>query len=378
MRPSLDRRTVLPGTAAAAGAAVLAVRRDRRVGIAAAAPQADLPATASPPATRVRTPWSCGPGSPRPRRPRPARARARGRASAGRSPPTGGSATSSASGSVRHRPEPRPHRQARRHRAAPATLVLLPLPLRRRLLSPVGRTRTAPARATPSPTACASAWSRAPTCRPAGSAPTATSPTATTWTRCCTSATTSTSTAPASTATAPPTRTSAATTRPTRWSSLADYRQPARAVQDRPRPAGACTRSTPSIITWDDHEVTNDQWQDGAENHDASEGDYRACAGPRAPGVRRVDAGAHERHRRPPRRHPALPPAPVRPLAELSMLDLRTYRDQQVAAAAPLPVPDPTALSDPDRTIAGRAAARLAQGRPAHAAGRSGSSSATR
>lgn len=32
----------------------------------------------------------------------------------------------------------------------------------------------------------------------------------------------------------------------------------------------------PFIVVWDDHEITNDAYKDGAENHDESEGDYQA------------------------------------------------------------------------------------------------------
>ena len=32
----------------------------------------------------------------------------------------------------------------------------------------------------------------------------------------------------------------------------------------------------PFIVVWDDHEITNDAYNEGAENHDASEGDYQA------------------------------------------------------------------------------------------------------
>lgn len=32
----------------------------------------------------------------------------------------------------------------------------------------------------------------------------------------------------------------------------------------------------PFIVVWDDHEVANDSWKEGAENHDASEGDFTA------------------------------------------------------------------------------------------------------
>lgn len=35
-------------------------------------------------------------------------------------------------------------------------------------------------------------------------------------------------------------------------------------------------RSAPCVAVWDDHEITNDTWVAGAENHDASEGDFFA------------------------------------------------------------------------------------------------------
>ena len=106
----------------------------------------------------------------------------------------------------------------------------------------------------------------------------------------------------------------------------------------------------PWIVTWDDHEVTNDQWSGGAENHQPdAEGDYRrrrarahraydewmpvrmagtADLGDGTRLFRRLRFGA---------------------LAEISMLDLRTYRDQQA---------DQTGVSDPERTITGRAQLR--------------------
>lgn len=34
-------------------------------------------------------------------------------------------------------------------------------------------------------------------------------------------------------------------------------------------------RQHPFIVVWDDHEVTNDAWQNGAENHQAEEGDFQ-------------------------------------------------------------------------------------------------------
>ena len=186
---------------------------------------------------------------------------------------------------------------------APATGLLLPLHASTARPQPVGRTRTAPAPdrlARPAPLRrrlvrqLQAGWF----------SPTATSPPATTSTRCCTSATTSTSTAPASTATASPTTwTPPARARP-RDAQPRRLPAAARAVQDRPRPAGACTRQYPWIITWDDHEVANDAWSGGAENHQPRRGRLGHARGPRPHGVRRVDAGAAGRHRGPRRRRP--------------------------------------------------------------------------
>jgi len=129
---------------------------------------------------------------------------------------------------------------------------------------------------------------------------------------------------------------------------LADYRR-RHAQYKQDRDLQALHARYPFIVTWDDHEVTNDAWRDGAENHQPEEGDYRAR---RARSHRAYDEWM-----------------PVRmsdtadlgdgtrlfrrltfgTLAEISMLDLRTYRDQQVAT----PLVD-TAVDDPERTITGR------------------------
>ena len=111
----------------------------------------------------------------------------------------------------------------------------------------------------------------------------------------------------------------------------------------------------PWIVTWDDHEVTNDQWRDGAENHQPdTEGDYKRR---RARAHRAYDEWMPVR---------LSGTADLRDgtrlfrrlgfgrLAEVSMLDLRTYRDQQVAQPVP-PAPWPDAeISDPGRTILGK------------------------
>ncbi len=135
--------------------------------------------------------------------------------------------------------------------------------------------------------------------------------------------------------------------------SLADYRQ-RHAQYKEDVDLQRLHAKVPFIATWDDHEVTNDQWKDGAENHQPeTEGDY------------------HERRAQAHRAYDEWMPVRMGgttaigdgdqlfrrlrfgKLAELSMLDLRTYRSQQVqGAVTPVPSPDPE-ISDPDRTITG-------------------------
>ncbi|MQA25312.1 MAG: alkaline phosphatase [Micromonosporaceae bacterium] len=99
--------------------------------------------------------------------------------------------------------------------------------------------------------------------------------------------------------------------------------------------------SAPWVITWDDHEIANDSWSGGAENHDpATEGSWEArkAAARRAYAewmpVRFSADGALQRRLR------------FGTLAELTMLDLRSYRSEQAAGKA---------VDDPSRTIAGEA-----------------------
>ncbi|WP_374661796.1 alkaline phosphatase [Inhella sp.] len=57
--------------------------------------------------------------------------------------------------------------------------------------------------------------------------------------------------------------------------TLDDYRR--RYAQYRSDPdLQALHAAHPMIAVWDDHEITNDAWRNGAENHQASEGDYAA------------------------------------------------------------------------------------------------------
>jgi alkaline phosphatase D len=134
--------------------------------------------------------------------------------------------------------------------------------------------------------------------------------------------------------------------------ALADYRQRHAQYKTDPDLQDAHAKF-PWIITWDDHEVTNDQWRRGGENHQPDEGEYlrRRARAHRAfdewmpvrmDGTAKLGDGARLFRR-----------LKFGRLAEISMLDLRTYRSKQVEQAAfPVPQPDP-AISDPDRTITG-------------------------
>ncbi|WP_199580479.1 alkaline phosphatase [Blastococcus sp. TBT05-19] len=123
--------------------------------------------------------------------------------------------------------------------------------------------------------------------------------------------------------------------------SLSDYRR--RHAQYKTDPdLQALHAVAPWVVTWDDHESANDAWSGGAENHtEGAEGAWRArrAAAQQAYAewmpVRYEAGGQLYRRLRFGR------------LASLSMLDLRSHRDQQ--ASSPV---DP-ALDDPSRTIAG-------------------------
>lgn len=130
--------------------------------------------------------------------------------------------------------------------------------------------------------------------------------------------------------------------------SLADYRQRHAQYKRDPDLQDLHARY-PWIVTWDDHETTNDAYKDGAENHNPAdgEGDYRQRRARahraydewmpvRMDGTARLRDG-HRLYRR----------LRFGQLAEISMLDLRTYRDAQAVAPGP-------EVSDPERSITGR------------------------
>src|SRR6266540_2801782 len=120
--------------------------------------------------------------------------------------------------------------------------------------------------------------------------------------------------------------------------TLADYRI-RHALYKTDPDLQALHAAVPWVITWDDHEVANDEWSDGAENHNpATEGDFgaRKAAAHRAywewMPVRMSDENTIYRRIR------------LGRLAELSMLDLRSYRSKQVSGPA---------VDDPARSITG-------------------------
>ncbi|MGA8846721.1 MAG: alkaline phosphatase D family protein [Nocardioides sp.] len=106
----------------------------------------------------------------------------------------------------------------------------------------------------------------------------------------------------------------------------------------------------PVIAVWDDHEIANDTWRNGAENHDAGEQSWRSRSrgGRRAwlewlP-VRRVAGESRFRiHRR----------IQLGRHVDLWMLDERRFRDKQPDSAAFSAGSVDPSRNDPDRTMLG-------------------------
>jgi len=102
-------------------------------------------------------------------------------------------------------------------------------------------------------------------------------------------------------------------------------------------------RQHPFIVVWDDHEMANDAWSGGASNHLASQGDWktRQRAAYRAylewMPIRESNTSDIRLYRR----------FAFGGLADLVMLDTRALRDQQVASG------DASGLADPRRTLLG-------------------------
>ncbi|MEU6543374.1 alkaline phosphatase D family protein [Streptomyces sp. NPDC046859] len=124
--------------------------------------------------------------------------------------------------------------------------------------------------------------------------------------------------------------------------TLADYRVRHATYKTDPD-LQALHTTAPVVAIWDDHEFANDTWSGGAENH--TEGAEGAWAARQAAAkqayfewmpVRPAIAGTTYRRLR------------FGKLADLSLLDLRSFRSQQVSVGD-------GEVDDPDRTLTGRA-----------------------
>jgi alkaline phosphatase D len=124
--------------------------------------------------------------------------------------------------------------------------------------------------------------------------------------------------------------------------SLADYRTRHGRYKTDPD-LQALHAVAPVVAIWDDHEFANDAWSGGAENH--TEGTEGAWAARQAAAkqayfewmpVRTATAGTTYRRLR------------FGKLVDLSLLDLRSFRSQQVAVGN-------GSVDDPNRTLTGRA-----------------------
>ncbi|MFD3323852.1 alkaline phosphatase D family protein [Streptomyces sp. NPDC058701] len=124
--------------------------------------------------------------------------------------------------------------------------------------------------------------------------------------------------------------------------SLADYRTRHGTYKTDPD-LQALHQAHPVVAIWDDHEFANDAWAGGAENHTpGAEGEWaaRAAAAKQAyfewMPVRASIAGTVYRRLR------------FGTLADLHLLDLRSFRSQQVKVGS-------GSVDDPERTLTGRA-----------------------
>lgn len=124
--------------------------------------------------------------------------------------------------------------------------------------------------------------------------------------------------------------------------TLADYRVRHGLYKTDPD-LQALHAAAPVVAIWDDHEIANDTWSGGAGNHtEGAEGTWaaRQAAAKQAyfewMPVRTAIAGTTYRRLR------------FGKLADLSLLDLRSFRSQQVALGD-------GEVDDPDRTLTGRA-----------------------
>ena len=127
--------------------------------------------------------------------------------------------------------------------------------------------------------------------------------------------------------------------------SLSDYRR-RHALYKADPDLAELHRKNAFVVTWDDHEVTNDTWRAGAQNHDDTEGPYvqrrnRSYQAYDEWMPVRLPAGRTRQETRIYRR------LRFGTLADLTMLDERQYRDQQTGPE------DGETIDDPERTMLG-------------------------
>lgn len=126
--------------------------------------------------------------------------------------------------------------------------------------------------------------------------------------------------------------------------SLADYRI-RHAQYKTDTDLQACHAAHSMVAAWDDHEVTNDTWREGAENHQEAEGKF----------IKRRNLAYRAYFEWMPLRRPQRQADPTRiyrrlhfgNLARLHMLDTRQYRDVQPSSQTD------ESRNDADRTITG-------------------------
>lgn len=124
--------------------------------------------------------------------------------------------------------------------------------------------------------------------------------------------------------------------------TLADYRS-RHGHYRRDDQLQAAHAAAPWVVTWDDHEIANDAWAGGAENHGVSDGDWGTR---RAAAMRAYLEWLPVRGTSPSRGGHIYRSLRFGRLAELQMLDLRSYR------SAP-GLHHPLARTNPERTIMG-------------------------
>lgn len=142
---------------------------------------------------------------------------------------------------------------------------------------------------------------------------------------------------------------------PTEMVTLADYRM-RHAQYKRDADSQAVHRQHPFVAIWDDHEITNDTWKEGAQNHQGdTEGGYaeRVAAGLQAyyewMPIRQVDADKRKNFRS----------FQIGNLIDLMMLEERlSGRSEQLAATIPVPgfgngFVQQGAFADPTRSLLG-------------------------